>query len=75
MLNPFNLPKLPEDQQYQIWGDVAGKMISIGLISQNLAKYQDSVFLENAASLNVTSEPKGGSKEPTVSRLVASRVI
>ena len=75
MLNPFNLPKLPEDQQYQIWGDVAGKMISIGLISQNLAKYQDLVFLENAASLNVTIEPKGGSKEPTVSRLVASRVI
>ncbi len=75
MLNPFNLPKLPEDQQYQIWVDVAGKMISIGLIAQDLAKYQDLVFLENAASLNVTIEPKGGSKEPTVSRLVASRVI
>lgn len=75
MLNPFNLPKLPEDQQYQIWVDIAGKMISIGLIRQDLAKYQDLVFLENAASLNVTIEPKGGSKEPTVSRLVASRVI
>lgn len=75
MLNPFNLPKLPEDQQYQIWVDVAGKMISIGLIAQDLAKYQDLVFLENAASLNVTIEPKGGSKEPTVSRLVANRAI
>lgn len=75
MLNPFNLPKLPDDQQYQIWVDVDGKMISIGLISQDLFKYQDLVFLENAASLNVTIEPKGGSKEPTVSRLVASRVI
>jgi hypothetical protein len=50
-------------------------MISIGLIAQDLAKYQDLVFLENAASLNVTIEPKGGSKEPTVSRLVASRAI
>jgi anti-sigma-K factor RskA len=75
MLNPFNLPKLPDDQQYQMWVDVDGKMISIGLISQDLFKYQDLVFLENAASLNVTIEPKGGSKEPTVSRLVASRVI
>ena len=75
MLNPFNLPRLPEDQQYQVWVDVAGKMISIGLIQQDLAKYQDLVFLENATSLNVTIEPKGGSKEPTVSKLVASHVI
>lgn len=75
MLNPFNLPRLPADQQYQIWADVAGKMLSIGLIAQDLEKYQDLEFLENATSLNITIEPKGGSEAPTVSRLVASRVI
>lgn len=75
MLNPFNLPPLPENQQYQIWADVEGKMLSIGLIDQDLAKYQDLEFLDNAASLNITIEPKGGSEAPTVSRLVASRVI
>lgn len=75
MLNPFNLPQLPADQQYQIWADVKGKMLSIGLIDQDLEKYQDLEFLENATSLNITIEPKGGSDAPTVSRLVASRAI
>lgn len=75
MLNPFNLPQLPADQQYQIWADVKGEMLSVGLVNQDLAKYQDLEFLENAVSLNITIEPKGGSATPTVSRLVASRGI
>ncbi|MDX2069116.1 MAG: anti-sigma factor [Haliscomenobacter sp.] len=75
MLNPFNLPKLPQDKQYQIWVDVAGKMISIGLISTNLEKYQDLKYLDEATSLNITIEPLGGSSEPTVSRLVANHAI
>ena len=75
MLNPFNLPKLPEDQQYQIWVDIAGKMISIGLISTNLEKYQDLKYLDEASSLNITIEPLGGSSEPTVSQLIANHAI
>lgn len=75
MLNPFNLPRLSADQQYQIWADVKGKMLSIGLIAQDLAKYQDLEFLENATSLNITIEPKGGSETPTVSKLVANRSL
>ena len=75
MLNPFNLPKLPEDQQYQIWVDIAGKMISIGLIGNNLEKYQDLKYLDEASSLNITIEPFGGSVAPTVSRLVANHAI
>lgn len=75
MLNPFNLPKLPQDEQYQIWVDVAGKMISIGLISTNLEKYQELKYLDEATSLNITIEPLGGSSAPTVSRLVANHAI
>lgn len=75
MLNPFNLPKLPSDKQYQIWVDVAGKMISIGLISTNLEKYQDLKYLDEATSLNITIEPLGGSAAPTVSRLIANHAI
>lgn len=75
MLNPFNLPRLPQDQQYQIWVDVEGKMISIGLISTNLEKYQDLKYLDEATSLNITIEPLGGSAAPTVSRLIANHSI
>jgi anti-sigma-K factor RskA len=75
MLNPFNLPKLPEDQQYQIWVDIAGKMVSIGLINPDLEKYQDLKYLDEATSLNITIEPLGGSSEPTVSRLIANHAI
>jgi anti-sigma-K factor RskA len=75
MLNPFGLEKLYANEQYQIWADVDGKMISIGLINPNLDKYQNLKYLPNASSLNITIEPRGGSKTPTVSRLVANREI
>lgn len=75
LLNPFNLPKLLDTEQYQIWADVAGKMISLGLVEQDLVRYQEVKFLENAMSLNITIEPKGGSTVPTVSRLVANHGI
>ncbi len=75
MLNPFNLPKLKKDKQYQIWVDVAGKMISIGLINPSLEKYQALKYLDEATSLNITIEPLGGSAAPTVSRLIANHAI
>ena len=75
MINPFSLKPLSSKEQYQIWADVDGKMLSVGLISENLEKYQELKYLPNATSLNITIEPQGGSAEPTVSRLVANHSI
>ena len=76
-LNPVNLPAPPKGKQYQIWADVNGKMISVGLLNRKLPLDQLATisFIEKAESLNLTLEPEGGSEEPTVSLLVANGII
>lgn len=77
LLNPVHLPEPPAGKQYQIWADVEGKMISLGLIAKEPSKDQlaDLSFIPHAESLNITLEPEGGSEEPTVSMLMANGYI
>jgi len=67
-LNIVNLPEPPPGKQYQLWADVEGEMIDMGVfeMTQQLQKMK---FIANAESLNVTLEPKGGSIKPNVSQL------
>lgn len=69
LLNNLSLPTPPAGKQYQIWADVDGKMINIGLLDRNLTNLQSVSYIERAVSLNITLEPKGGSHEPTVELL------
>jgi len=76
-LDTSTLPASPEaDKQFQIWADVEGEMINLGLLKQAL---QDTLlpiaFLEEAESLNITLEPQGGSPHPHVEDLFASSPI
>ena len=70
-LQVVDQPNLPNEQCFQLWADVHGEMINLGVIpdEQGLITLD---FKVDAESLNVTIEPKGGSEHPTVSRLVAS---
>lgn len=74
LLRTVDLPQLPADKIYQIWADVNGEMISVGLFTP-----QDDMirinYLAQATSLNITIEPVGGSKHPTLSTLTASKSI
>jgi len=76
-LNPVNLPAPPEGKQYQVWADVDGKMISVGLLSRELPMDQLATisFIDEAESLNLTLEPEGGSEKPTVSLLMANGIM
>ncbi|AKA35906.1 anti-sigma factor [Flagellimonas lutaonensis] len=70
VVNPKGLPQLPEDQTYQMWGDVDGEMISMGLLPTD----KDLVmlkYIDKAESLNITIEPAGGNDHPTVEKLVS----
>lgn len=71
LLSVERLPGLPDNQCYQLWVDVDGKMIDLGVIKDavNMVALD---YYDNAESLNVTIEPEGGSEHPTVSRLVTS---
>lgn len=71
LVNATNLPKLPDTKTYQVWGDVDGEMINMGLLEAG----KDLValnYIDKATSINITIEPAGGSDHATVSQLVAN---
>lgn len=71
VVNPKALPALSEEETYQMWADVDGEMISMGLLPTD----KDLValtYIEKAESLNITIEPKGGNDHPTVERLISN---
>lgn len=71
-LNVINLPKPPKGKQYQIWADVKGEMIDMGVFDGENTDLQSVNFIANAESFNITLEPMGGSKHPTVELLHAN---
>ena len=70
-LNTAGLPELQADEDYQLWGDVDGEMIDMGVIPKGEAMVAMR-YLEDAESLNITIEPAGGSDHPTVTRLITN---
>ena len=73
MLRILDLPQLPEKKCFQMWADVHGEMLNLGVlqVADNQALI-DLPYLADAESLNVTIEPAGGSDHPTVADLVAN---
>jgi anti-sigma-K factor RskA len=74
IVNPKGLSPLDQDHDYQMWADVDGEMINMGIIPRDI----DLValkYIEDAASINITIEPAGGSEHPTVERLISSALL
>lgn len=70
-----HLPAAPDKHCFQLWADVDGEMINLGVLPKAGAGMVALPYKLNATSLNVTIEPLGGSEHPTVSRLVASAAV
>lgn len=70
-INTKQLPQLDKDHDYQMWADVEGVMINMGVIDENKDMLA-MTYIENAESLNITIEPAGGSDHPTVAQLVTN---
>lgn len=70
-VNPQGLPKLSEEETYQMWADVDGEMINMGLLPTD-KELIALTYIDKAASLNITIEPKGGNDHPTVERLISN---
>ncbi len=71
VVNPKGLPALPKDKTYQMWSDVEGEMINMGLLPTD----KDLVtlkYIDHAESLNITIEPAGGNDHPTVAQLISA---
>ncbi|WP_343487767.1 anti-sigma factor [Allomuricauda sp. d1] len=73
-INVSNLPQLPEDQCYQMWAEVNGELVNLGIIKQ----FEDKENLlalpysdQNAVGY-ITIEPEGGNDAPSVENIVAN---
>jgi len=71
-INVKNLPNLPENQSFQMWAEVNGEMINLGIIDEvgGQEKLLALPYAEDAVSY-ITIEPKGGNNTPTVKNIVA----
>ncbi|NKI33342.1 anti-sigma factor [Croceivirga thetidis] len=72
-INVSNLPQLPEEQCYQMWAEVNGELVSLGIINEfdNAEQLLALPYADNAVSY-ITIEPKGGKMTPSVDKIVAN---
>ena len=71
MIDVVSLPKLPEEQCYQIWAELQGKMVSLGILTEADRQLKIIPYTENALALNITIEPKGGNTVASINNMVA----
>ncbi|MBD1262962.1 anti-sigma factor [Maribacter polysiphoniae] len=71
-INVKKLPHLSKNQSFQMWAEVNGKMINLGIIDESAGqeKLLALPYADNAVSY-ITIEPKGGNNTPTVENIVA----
>jgi len=70
-LNVSNLPNLPKNQCYQMWAEVNGEMLNLGIIKEADQKLLALPYSDNAVGY-ITIEPEGGNDSPTVENIVAN---
>lgn len=75
MLDIISLPKLPEDQCYQIWGELQDRMVSLGIMHPNDAKIKPLPYLDSLTALTITIEDKGGNVVTSPEREVAEIIL
>jgi anti-sigma-K factor RskA len=72
-INVKNLPQLPEEQCFQMWAEVNGKMVNLGVIKDFTDKdHLLALPYADDAIGYITIEPKGGNQKPTVKNIVAN---
>ena len=74
VLKANGLTPLSGDKTYQMWADVEGEMIDMGVIPSD-ADMVPLKYIANAESFNITIEPKGGNDHPTVEQLITNVIL
>ncbi len=70
-INVAELPELPEEQVFQMWANVDGKMVNLGVLEKAENKLLSVPYTEDAISFKITIEPKGGNETATIENTVA----
>ncbi|WP_298498606.1 anti-sigma factor [uncultured Algibacter sp.] len=71
MIDVVSLPELPEEQCYQIWAELQGKMVNLGILDKADRKLRSIPYMEDALALSITIEPKGGNTIASTKNSVA----
>lgn len=71
MIDVVSLPQLPEEQCYQIWAELQGKMVNLGILDKADRKLRSIPYMEDALALSITIEPKGGNTTASLQNSVA----
>ncbi|TVZ52082.1 anti-sigma factor domain-containing protein [Dokdonia sp. Hel_I_53] len=70
-----SLPELPDEQVYQMWAEVDGKLVPLDILKLTKDNLVEIPYEERMASINVTIEPKGGSKVANTANEVATIIF
>ncbi|MEX0312964.1 MAG: anti-sigma factor [Allomuricauda sp.] len=72
-INVRNVPNLPENKCFQMWAEVNGELVNLGVIKQfdDKDKLLALPYAENTIGY-ITVEPQGGNTSPTVKNIVAN---
>lgn len=62
MIDVVSLPKLPENQTYQIWAELQDRMVNLGILDESERKLKTIPYMEDALGLSITIEQEVGSK-------------
>lgn len=71
-LHSMKMPKNDADHQYQLWALVDGKPVDLGVFDSetNDIGLKDMKSIGNAQTFAITLEPRGGSVNPTLEKLM-----
>ena len=72
-INVSNVPNLPENKCFQMWAEVNGELVNLGVIKQldDKGKLLALPYADNAIGY-ITVEPEGGNTSPSVDNIVAN---
>lgn len=72
-INVSNVPELPENKCFQMWAEVNGELVNLGVIKEfeDKDKLLALPYADNAVGY-ITIEPEGGNSAPTVKNIVAN---
>ena len=71
MIDVVSLPKLPEDQTYQIWAELQDRMVNLGILDVSDRTLKNIPYMEDALALSITIEPKNGADTANTENAVA----
>lgn len=71
LIDVVSLPKLSDEQTYQMWANLQDRKINLGTLDASNGKLKSVPYIEDALSLSITIEQKNGSKTATSENSVA----